>query len=160
MKALAHFNPAMGDQDSTVCVDVHQGPSLIQKLGGEGDAKLGGNDSQAPLAPPVGLVELVTCLLPLGKTCLVNRPIPAGLRGLHSKKSKSQHQNMSNSCDDAAGICGCCGASQRRFTLDTIHSVLFNTWQTLFRTPRHQASGIRLAKGNICSNSSCACTYM
>lgn len=87
MEALAHFNPAVSDQDSTVCVDVHQGPSLVQKLGGEGDAKLGGNDSQAPLPPPVGLVELVTCLLPLGKTCLTNGPIPAGLRGCMAKVS-------------------------------------------------------------------------
>ena len=80
MKALAHLNPAMSHQDSTIRVDVHQGSSLVQELGGEGDAKLGRNDSQAPLPPPVGFVELVTCLLPLGKTCLSNGPIPAGLR--------------------------------------------------------------------------------
>lgn len=80
VKALAHLNPSMRDQDSAICVDVHQGPSLVQELGGEGDAKLGGNDGQAPLAPPVGLVELITCLLPLGKTCLVDGAIPASLR--------------------------------------------------------------------------------
>ena len=70
----------MGDQDSAIRVDVHQGPSLVQELGGEGDAELGGDDRQAPLAPPVGLVELITSLLPLGETCLVDCAIPAGLR--------------------------------------------------------------------------------
>lgn len=96
VKALAHFNPAMGDQDSTICVDVHQGASLVQKLGGEGNPKLGGNDSQASLSPPVGLVELVTRILPLGKSCLADDAVPAGLRVAQQHVSR-QHWNVSNS---------------------------------------------------------------
>ena len=67
---------------------------MVQKLGGEGDAKLGGNDSQAPLAPPIGLVELLTCLLPLGIICLADDAIPTGLRttsDLLSGKETSQY---------------------------------------------------------------------
>lgn len=80
VKALTHLNPSMCDQHSAVCVDMHQSTSLVQKLGGEGDAKLGGDNSQAPLPPPVGLVELITCLLPLSKPCLADDTIPAGLK--------------------------------------------------------------------------------
>ena len=80
VEALTHFNPSMCDQHSAICVDMHQSPSLVQELGGEGDAKLGGDDSQTSLPPPVSLVELITCLLPLGKSCLADDTIPAGLR--------------------------------------------------------------------------------
>ena len=80
VKALPHFNPPMSDQHCAICVDVYQSSSLVQELGGEGDAKLCGNDSQPPLAPPVDLVEVITCLLPLSKACLANDAIPTGLR--------------------------------------------------------------------------------
>ena len=76
VQALTHLDPSMRDQHSAVSVDVHQRCSLVQELGGEGDAKLGGDDSQATLAPPVGLVELICCLLPLRKICLLDGSIP------------------------------------------------------------------------------------
>ena len=80
VKALAHLHSPMSHQDSAICVDMHQGSSLVQKLGCEGNPKLSRDDSQAPLAPPVGPVEIVTCLLPLGKSCLGDDAIPAGLQ--------------------------------------------------------------------------------
>ena len=79
VQALAHLHPPMGHQHGAVRVDVHQGGSLVQELGGEGDAELGGDDSQAALAPPVGPVELICRLLPLGKMCVGDDAIPAGL---------------------------------------------------------------------------------
>ena len=79
VQALTHLHPSMGHQHSAVRVDVHQRRPLVQELGGEGDAELGGDDSQATLAPPVGLVELICRLLPLGKMCLGDDAVPAGL---------------------------------------------------------------------------------
>ena len=79
VKALPHFNPPMSDQHRAICVNMNQSSSLIQELGGEGNAKLGGDDSQPPLAPPVGLVVLIACLLLFGKTCLADDAIPTGL---------------------------------------------------------------------------------
>ena len=80
VQALAHLHSSVRHQDSAICVDMYQGSSLVQELGGEGDAKLGGDNSQTPFAPPVGPVELITCLLPLSKTCLINDTIPTGLQ--------------------------------------------------------------------------------
>lgn len=80
MQALTHLYPPMGHQHCAICVNMQQGARLVQELGGEGDAKLGGNDCYAPLAEPVGFVEVFGLLQPLSKTCLANDAAPAGLQ--------------------------------------------------------------------------------
>jgi hypothetical protein len=79
VQALTHLHSSMGDEHCSIGVDVHQRCSLVQELGSEGDAKLGGDDSQAALAPPVGFVEVIHCRLPLCKMCLADHTIPASL---------------------------------------------------------------------------------
>ena len=79
VQALAHLHSSMGDEHCAIGVDVHQRCSLVQELGGEGDAKLGGDDSQATLAPSVSFVEVIHCRLPLCKMCLADHTIPARL---------------------------------------------------------------------------------
>ena len=79
VQALTHLHSSMGDEHCPICVDVHQRCSLVQELGGEGDAELGGDDSQAALAPPVGFVEVIHCRLPLSKMRLADHTIPASL---------------------------------------------------------------------------------
>ena len=59
---------------------MQQGARLVQELGGERDAKLGGNDCYAPFAEPVSFVEVFGLLQPLSKTCLANDIAPAGLQ--------------------------------------------------------------------------------
>ena len=79
MQPLAHLYAAVGDQNCAVCVDVHQRPCLVQELGGEGDAKLGGDDCNGTLAPAVGLIELLAGLLPLWQLSVLGHLVPAGL---------------------------------------------------------------------------------
>lgn len=80
VQALTHLHSSVGDEHGSISVDVHQRCSLVQELGGEGDAKLGGDDSQATLAPPVGFVEVVHRRLPLCKMRLADHTIPASLQ--------------------------------------------------------------------------------
>lgn len=101
----------MSDQHCTICVDMHQGAGLVQELGGEGDAKLGGDDGHAALAPPIGFVELLSSLQPLSKARLVYNIAPACLQ--HHTMTVSQldwvkdHRTMrsrihSTACDSTA----------------------------------------------------------
>ena len=58
VQPLAHFSASVRDQHRTVRVHVHERASLVHELGGEIDSEFGGAQSDAPLAPPVRLVEL------------------------------------------------------------------------------------------------------
>ena len=44
VQALAHLCAAVGDEDGTIVIDVHERAGLIEEDGGEGDAELGWDD--------------------------------------------------------------------------------------------------------------------
>lgn len=64
VKTLTHLSSSVSYQDRTIVVNVYQSTSLVEEQGGEGDTKLGWNESKASLLPLVGCVELVDCLPP------------------------------------------------------------------------------------------------
>ena len=58
VQALAHFRPAVGNEDGPVVVDVHEGPGLVEPDGGEGDAEFGGDEGETAFLPYVCFIEL------------------------------------------------------------------------------------------------------
>ncbi len=57
VQPLAHLHAPMRDQHRAVQVHVHQRARLVEELGGEGDAELGGRGGQTALAPPAAVAE-------------------------------------------------------------------------------------------------------
>mmetsp|Transcript_41468 Transcript_41468/g.125581 ORF Transcript_41468/g.125581 Transcript_41468/m.125581 type:complete len:286 (+) Transcript_41468:353-1210(+) len=66
----------MSHQHGPVRVQMHQSPSLIHKLGREGDAKLGGHETQTSFHVRILLIELLDPPPPLCHVQLSVQPIP------------------------------------------------------------------------------------